>query len=301
MTPSRRAVLRAALAVPLLAACQKGKPKAQPTPSGPVALEDVGGTAANVLDVGDAESELLVGSARYAFGLVEQEAGPVSGARATVYVGTDPQQPPTATAPAVELTDEGLTGRGLYVAHVTFPAAGTYYVAVVAETSKGPLKGGTRVDVGTKSKSPVVGQHVPVVKTPTTKNLLGANPLCSLRPKPCPMHQISLDAALKTGKPTVLVFAAPAFCQTELCGPDVQIVLKQAAQHAGKANFIHVEAYRGATNPTNGNLAPALKSFHFDSEPWLYVVDARGLVSTRISGAFGGDELAAALAQVGVR
>ena len=300
MTLSRRALLSAAVAVPFLAACKKGKPKAQPTPSGPVALEDVGGTAANVLDVGDAESELVVGASRYAFGLVEQETGPVAGARATVYVGTDPQQPPTTTAPATELTDAGLTGRGLYVAHITFPRAGTYYVAVVAQTDKGTLKGGTRVDVAAKSKSPAVGQHVPVIKTPTTKDLRGANPLCSLRPKPCGMHAISLDAALKNGKPTVLVFAAPAFCQTELCGPDVQLVQKAAAAHAGKANFIHIEAYTGATNPTDGNLAPALKAFHFDSEPWLYVVDAKGLVSTRISGAFGGDELAAALAKVGV-
>jgi hypothetical protein len=300
VTLHRRDVLRAALAVPLLAACKKaGGPKATPSPAGPVALQDVGGAAANVLDIGDAEPELLKGSARYAFGLVDTD-GPVSGARTTVYLGPDPAKPPTLTVPGTELTDEGLTGRGLYVAQVPFPAAGTYYVAVVAETRKGLLKGGTKVTVAKSSKSPVPGAKMPAIKTPTTANLLGANPLCSRRPKPCTMHNVSLDAALRNGKPTVVVFAAPAFCQTELCGPDVEIVQSFAKKHAGKANFLHVEAYRGATNPTNGKLAPALEAMHFDTEPWLYVVDRKGVVTARISGAFASSELAAQLGKLGL-
>jgi hypothetical protein len=299
VTPDRRALLRAALATPLLAACTKKKPKARPTPTGPVPLEDVGGGAALGLDIGDAEPELLQGSSRYAFGLVAEEA-PVTGAKATVYLGTDPQKPATVTVPALELADEGLAGRGLYVATIPFPTAGEYFVVVVADTPKGELKGGTRVTVGTKSKSPVPGQRVPAIRTPTTKSPMGADPLCSRRPKPCTMHSVSLDAALRNGKPTVVVFAAPAFCQTELCGPDVEIVQRYADRLGAKANFIHVEAYRDATNPTDGKLAPALEAFKFDAEPWLYVLDAKGVVADRISGAFAGSELAARLAKVGV-
>lgn len=297
MTLRRRDLLRAALAVPVLAACKKGGPKAKPT--GPANLEDLGPSYALGLEIGDAEPELLQGSARYAFGLVATDE-PVTGAKATVYMGLDPKAPPTVTAPALELTDTGLTGRGLYAATVPFPTAGEYYVVVLAETDKGSLKGGTKVTVSKTSKSPVPGQKMPAIPTPTTKDLRGANPLCSRRPKPCTMHAVSLDTAVKSGKPTVVVYAAPAYCQTELCGPDVEIVQGFATRFAGQANFIHVEAYRGATNPTNGKLAPELEKMHFESEPWLYVVDKSGVISDRISGAFAGSELATRLAKVGL-
>lgn len=301
MTLDRRDLLRATLAVPFLTACgRSGGPKASPTPTGPVALQDVGGDAAPGLQIGDAEAELLQGTSRYAFGLVGPD-GPLAGARATVYTGPDPTKPATATVPATELTDPGLSGRGLYVAQVPFATAGSYFVAIVATTDSGRFKGGTQVTVAKTSKSPAPGQKAPVVRTPTTRNPLGAKPLCSRRPSPCGLHEVSLDAALKTGKPTVVVFAAPAFCQTELCGPDVEIVRSVAAKHGGQATFIHVEAYVGATAPGNGDLAPALKAFHFDSEPWLYVIDDKGVVSDRVSGAFATSELAERLAVVGVR
>jgi hypothetical protein len=297
VTLRRRDVLRAALAVPLLAACKGKKPA--PKPPAPTALEDIAPAAALGLEIGDAEPELLQGSSRYAFGLVANDEQ-VSGAKVTVYLGTDPKQPPTVTAPALELTDSGLTGRGLYAATVPFPSAGEYFVVVVAETDAGAIKGGTKVTVAKSSKSPAPGQKMPVVATPTTAHLRGANPLCSRRPKPCAMHAISLDTALKNGKPTVVVYAAPAYCQTELCGPDVEIVQSFATRFAGRANFIHVEAYRGATNPTNGKLAPELEAMHFESEPWLYLVDKSGVVSDRISGAFAASELATRLAKLGI-
>ncbi len=300
MTLARRDLLRVALAVPVLAACGKdGKGKASPSPTGPLALQDVGPGSAPGLTIGDAEAELLVGSSRYAFGLVGPD-GPLSGAEATVYVGADPQQPPLATVGAVELVDAGLTGRGLYVATVPFTKAGQQFVAVVAKTSKGSFKGGTTVTVTTTSKSPVPGRQAPSVPTPTTAKPLYADPLCSRNP-PCPMHAISLDAALKSGQPTVVAFAAPAFCQTELCGPDVEILTGAAAKHPGQANFIHVEAYTGATTPSDGKLAPPLTAFHFDSEPWLYFIDKNGVVTDRISGAFASSEVETRLAMLGVK
>lgn len=286
---NRRDLLRASLAVPFLAACKSGgDPK--PSPSGPVALQNVGEDAAPGLEIGDAEQELLVGGNRYAFGLIGPD-GPVTGAQATVYVGADPAKPPTLTVGAVELSEPGLENRGLYVAQVPFAEERDYFIAIVAKTPTESLRGGTRVSVKKTSTAPAPGTRAPSVKTPTTAAPLDAKPLCSRRPKPCTMHAISLDAALRNGKPTVVVFAAPAFCATELCGPDVEILQGVADRHEGKANFIHVEAYVGATNPTDGKLAPPLKAFKFTSEPWLYVIDKKGVVSDRISGAFATTEV----------
>ncbi len=301
MTFTRRDLLRAAAALPVLAACGKDEPAPpRPSPQGAVPLQEVGGEAAPVLDIADAESELVQGTSRYAFGLIGED-GPISGAKATVYFGADPERPPEGTVPATELVEQGINGRGLYVTSIPFPNAGQYYVAVVADTAQGALKGGTIVEVAASSKSPAPGKKVPSVATPTTKDPRGADPLCSRRPKPCTMHAISLDDALRNGKPTVIVFAAPAFCQTEMCGPGVEITQGAATKFAGKANFIHVEAFRGATKPGTGTFASALAAFKFDTEPWLYVVDAKGVVSDRISGAFAAGELTDRLAKVGVR
>jgi hypothetical protein len=301
VTPSRRAVLRAALATPLLAACggdKKPSPGAS-APAGPVALDSVAPHAAPTLQIGEAVSEVLPGQARYAFGLIGPD-GPLPGADVTVYVGRVATAPPEVTVDATELKDEGLEGRGLYAATVGFPAAGKYLVAIVAETGEGAFKGGLAVEVAASSPSPLPGQRAIAVKTPTTKDPAGAKPLCSRRPKPCSMHDVSLDAALRNGKPTVVVFAAPAFCQTELCGPDVDILERLAVKHAGKANFIHVEAYLDATTPVDGKLAPALKAYKFTTEPWLYFMDAKGIVSDRIMGAFVTTEIEQRLAKLGV-
>ncbi len=296
---NRRDLLRAAVAVPLLAACNggDGDKDAKPTPSGPLPLEEVGPHAAPGLEIGDAEAELLVGASRYAFGLIGSD-GPIAGAKATVYVGRDPAKPPTATVPATELSEPGLAERGLYVAQVPFPEAGDYFVAIVADTANGALRGGTTVKVKSTSSAPKPGDKAPSFATPTVKSPAGAKPLCSRKPKACTMHDVSLDAALKSGKPTLVVFAAPAFCRTELCGPDVEILQGVATKHAGQANFIHVEAYTGATNPVDGKLAPPLKKFGFDSEPWLYVIGKDGVVADRISGAYATSEVEDRLAKV---
>lgn len=302
MTPSRRAVLRAALATPLLAACggdKKPSTTATPTAAGPAALDSVAPHAAPTLQIGEAVSEILPGQARYAFGLIGPD-GPLPDAKVKVHVGRVASAPPELSVDALELTDTGLEGRGLYVANVAFPSAGKYLVAVVAETADGALKGGLAVEVAASSPSPVPGQRAIAVKTPTTKDPAGAKPLCSRRPKPCSMHDVSLDAALTNGKPTVVVFAAPAFCQTELCGPDVDILERLAVQHRGKANFIHVEAYLDATTPVNGKLAPALKAYKFTTEPWLYFIDGKGIVSDRIMGAYVTSEVAERLGKLGV-
>lgn len=299
---NRRQFLRALASVPVLAACGDGSGSRggpSPSPTGPLALQDVGGTAAPGLEIVDAEAELLQGSSRYAFGLIGPD-GPLAGAKATVHLGTDPAEPPTASVPASELTEAGLADRGLYVAQLPLPTAGRYFVAVVAETDTGAMAGGVQVEVKAKSASPAPGDKAPSVETPTTKEPMAADPLCSRKPKPCSMHALSLDAALRNGKPTVVVFAAPAFCTSQLCGPDVDIVQGVAKRYRDQVNFIHVEAFVGATKPGDGKLAAPLKAFKFDSEPWLYVIDAKGVVSDRISGAFATSEVEARLAKVGV-
>ena len=108
------------------------------------------------------------------------------------------------------------------------------------------------------------------------------------------MHDVSLDAALKSGKPVVVAFSAPSFCATETCGPVVDIVEAAKQANDGSVTFIHVEAYR----KQGAELAPALKAWKFATEPWTYVVDAKGVVIERLAGAIGAEEITAALGRL---
>jgi hypothetical protein len=94
----------------------------------------------------------------------------------------------------------------------------------------------------------------------------------------------------------VITFATPALCQTRVCGPVVDIV-KQAKAHApSSVAFIHQEIYQD-NNPNKG-LRPQLATYHLQTEPWTYVIDRNGVISTRFEGAFSPGELERAVAKV---
>jgi len=293
----RRTFLRAAVittAVPLLGSCGgNDDPVATPAPDATPALQDIAPDAAKGLQVLDAQPELVVGSSRYSFGLLDPDGSPLTDARVTVHAGTDPAAPPQASVPAVWLRG-AVEEKAIYVAQIPFTKAGPVFLAAVATTKGGAtLKGGVQVDVVTTSTSPLPGQPAVSVRTPTTAAPDGADPLCSRKPV-CSMHDISLDAALKSGKPVVVTFSAPAFCATETCGPVVDLVEAAKKSSPAAAHFIHVEAYR----KQGAELAPALKAWKFGTEPWTYFVGKDGVVVERLAGAIGAEEITAALAKL---
>lgn len=294
----RRSFLRAgalgavvAGASPLVAACSKDDadpPSAQPSCGD--SLADVGCGAESGLTVATAQPELIVGTSRFSFGLL---AGgrPLPGAQVRLYAGRSPDTRPEVDVEAVWL-DEGIVAdKAVYVATVPFSMPGDYFVAAVATKDGRTLRGGSRLTIAATSTSPVAGQKAISVSTPTSANPRGSDPLCSRRPAACSMHALSLDTALKAGKPVVVTFSAPAFCTTDICGPVVDIVERVAKARPGKAQFIHVEAYveKGT------KLAAPLVAWKFTTEPWTYVIDAKGVVTERLAGAIGEQELLAAV------
>jgi hypothetical protein len=102
------------------------------------------------------------------------------------------------------------------------------------------------------------------------------------------MHYVSLDDALRNGLPTVIVFATPLLCESQTCGPVVdEQVLVFEKYGPSRANFIHVEEFLPGRDlkppaPTVKNLSPAFKSWKFDTEPWVIVIDRRGVVRARL-------------------
>jgi hypothetical protein len=96
------------------------------------------------------------------------------------------------------------------------------------------------------------------------------------------MHYISLDEALTNGKPTVVSFATPKFCTSQLCGPvvDEQILVFEKIGK-DKANFIHVEEF-----PTQdvSVQSPPFVAWKLHTEPWVFVIDSGGVIRARFLG-----------------
>ena len=140
---------------------------------------------------------------------------------------------------------------------------------------------------------PKPGQKLPSVPTPTTADTRDVTPICTQTP-PCPLHAVSLDQALGSGKPTVLLIATPAFCQTAICGPVLSVLLQAQANFADKATFIHAEVYKQPQVETK-TLSPIVQAYGIDFEPSLFLVQADGTVQRRIDVIFDVDEVTEAL------
>lgn len=130
---------------------------------------------------------------------------------------------------------------------------------------------------------PIAGQPLPRVPSPTVADPKGVNPICTQRPSPCPLHDVSLDAALDEKRPLAVLFATPALCQSQLCGPVLENLLAARSEFADAVRMVHVEIFSDMTGKT---LAPAVKAYKLQMEPMLFLAGADGVVRERLDNAY---------------
>jgi hypothetical protein len=236
----------------------------------------------------NAQSELPVGSSRFSFGLSNADNQLVQGGAPQVWFAKD--QTSKALGPFqarwLQMTAYQKTGdrsprselTGYYVAEVDLREPGNWLgVALVdvngqRQAGQGAIAVSPRVvaQVGGKARSG---------PTPVATSASARAKICTREPA-CPLHYVSLDQALRSGKPTVLSFATPLLCESRMCGP---VVDEQMAAFdkigKSKANFVHVEIYpqRDTSKP-----APLFTAWGFRSEPWLVVIDRAGIIRARL-------------------
>jgi hypothetical protein len=75
----------------------------------------------------------------------------------------------------------------------------------------------------------------------------------------------------------------------------VDVAEQVKASSGDDVEFIHMEVYRD--NRIDKGIRPQMAAFHLQSEPWLFVFDSSGKVSTRIEGAFSERELQQAISK----
>jgi len=193
----------------------------------------------------------------------------------------------------------GLEGAGAYVAHLDLNPAGNWGMDLTASRPSGErLTQRLAFNVTATPIVPAVGQAAPLSRSPTIREVPDAEAIDSGRP-PDDMHQISIADAIAQHRPTLVVFASPAFCTSRTCGPEVKAVQSLEPAYKAQLTFIHVEIYRDfVPDPSKRKLAQTVLDWRLQTEPWIFLVDAKGIIQTRFEGATATDELKSALDQL---
>jgi hypothetical protein len=119
------------------------------------------------------------------------------------------------------------------------------------------------------------------------------------------LYELTVTEALGAGKPLLVIFATPAYCQTRFCGPVLDNVKAVREEFADAVNFIHIEPFelddegQLVTSETGVPVAaqPTL-DWRLQTEPWVFIIDAQRRIAARFEGAASVEELRAALQAV---
>lgn len=329
MTPPRALILSAPLLAALaLAACGGGDDDSPESPTQPA----TGGATAvcsqeitnrpiqtEILPV-VVSSDIAVGENRFVVGLIDEATGqPLTGADITLtfycFDNPDGTQKFTAQPTPITLTktyththEDGTVETheageaGAYVTYVDFDQPGYWGVEVTGTAPDGreigparPTFAVNRESFGLKIGDPAPLSEQPIFNGDNFKTIDTSETFIMEE------HNMTIADAVQSGKPTVIAFATPAFCQSQICGPVKEIFDDLWSAYGGQANFVHVEPYdvarmRAGDCPSLGDcLVPTVTDWHLNSEPWVFVVAADGTIAAKFDGIASYEEIETAL------
>lgn len=272
--------------------------------------EGTGGETSTPLSLSDegivpvsANSELVVGPNRFGLGLLDEDNRPILGGPGTslslAFYFRGQLKAETDATFVWAIPDEA----GFFVANVEFDRPGTWEAeATLVQNGKERKVRRFNFPVRAEGEAPMIGERAPASENLTADDVPDLSRISTDEEPDPAFYQLTIAEALRTGKPTVVVFATPKFCQTRFCGPILENVKAIVPEFEGQVNFLHIEPYE---LDANGDLvvgddgfpkpAAVTTEWHLRSEPWIFVLDSEGVVVARFEGAASPNELRAAI------
>lgn len=270
-------------------------------------------------------SEIIVGENRFPYFVLDKEGVPVVDADTTItfYDLADGKETKKDTLEGVSLVparDAGIQEQvvrikpdgtrtiqynvgedvGLYSVEMNFDKPGRWGAEVTVKGGKPELnkKLIMMFDVLEKGTIPNIGDQAPPSVNLTAADVSDLTIIDTSPDPSADMHRMTIKDAVTSGKPSIILFAAPGYCTSRVCGPEYEIMKKLYGEYQGKdVNFVHVEFYSDPATPQKRPVAAA-NEWNLRSEPWFFVVDAKGKISARFEGPASLQELEQALQKV---
>jgi hypothetical protein len=235
----------------------------------------------SALSVAVASNDFGVGSPRVPFVLFEGSK-PITNAQSVTVIAFDLSSGTPTQGWKGSATGYNDYNIPYWVVFPQLPHAGYWGLGTVVTLADGSqTQAQFTVQTVDTPSAPKIGDRPPASKNRTLATEPDIAKLTSdISPEPGLYHMTVADA-LKSGKPTVVTFATPAYCTSRLCAPVVNSLKTVYHDLKDKVNFIHVEVYK-TFNPLV--YADEMAEWHLQSEPWTFVIGADG----RVAEAFGG-------------
>jgi hypothetical protein len=222
------------------------------------------------LGEGQAEGREAAGEAEASFLPVEGSAGPF------------PAQP-TAVAAS--------TGRGVYrVPEWEFDRPGFWEVEVHADLASGAARTTAAFEVLRAPLVAAVGDRAPETENLTLDTYedddapaeaVDSRAASGDIPDP-ELHDATIADAIRDGRPVLAVFATPVYCVSKFCGPITDLISDLERGYGDRAEFVHIEIWRDFEGQVvNRAAADWILTEETLEEPWVFLVDADGVITQR--------------------
>jgi len=207
-----------------------------------------------------------VGASRRDTGLVSRQPGGVAATASDGHIGHDST---------------------LFTTVIDFDRAGFWGVSLDVKTPTQQHRGMRLVfAVQDRTLEPMVGEAAPRTKQLTMADVKSVEEI-DTSPTPNPeLHRFTIEQAVTSGRPSVIAFVTPAFCQTRFCGPILdQVVVPAWTEFKDRVNVLHVEPFDiGRARGGTLELAPAVQQWKLLAEPMIFLIAKDGTVAAKFEG-----------------
>jgi hypothetical protein len=150
------------------------------------------------------------------------------------------------------------------------------------------------IEVLAESLTPAIGSVPPASQNDTAATNPDTFSLCTRDPI-CALHDKVIADVLGKGRPLVVQFSTPSFCETRFCGPVLEVLLTQVEAYQDRVDFVHIEVWQ---DHELGQYRQTVREWNLPAEPYTFFMDKEGKVAGRLEAIFTEEELAAYLDQL---
>ncbi len=228
----------------------------------------------------------------------------------SVQLATFEGVPQGAPVIAIPVLPEG-EKQPYFVAPISFPTPGAWRLLL----STGDAAGSIAINAQDPGSTRPIGGPAPDIDTPTLADVGGVVRAVTTQPQPdLRLSQTSTADALAMGKPYVIVIDSARFKVSPECGRALSMIRYLLDRWGDRAVFIHLEPfeYQVITEEpvlsgslTDPPLNPYATAFGIGEEPWpgvkmpwVFVVDAQGVVQAKYIGIVGTADVDVILTQI---